>query len=122
MALNSSVTPITVDPNFSIPPNVVDLNYRNIDDPADSTTSRSADTGEVVNVTYDEVDYGEMGGDYYTYGGDTGSTDLLYPPDSVTVVSQTVRISADGRAVVDVVLEIDDTISGVTYDVRLTKP
>jgi len=121
MALNSSTKSIIVDPNFSIPPNVVDLEYRNIDEPGDSATSRSEETGEVVNVDYDVVTYGETGGDA-SEEENTGTVDTIFPPDSITVVSQTVRVGADGRTVVDVVLEIDSGIAGITYDVRLTKP
>ena len=111
----------SIDPNFSLPPGVIDLEYRNIDEPRDSGTERSEDTGEVVNVEYDDMSGGETPmGD--TDAGDDASGDTLYPPDSITLISQTVRIGADGRAVVDVVLEIDNSVAGVTYDVRVTKP
>lgn len=111
----------TIDPNFSLPPGVIDLEYRNLDEPGDSALTRDGDTGEVVNVDYDEVSYDEAGNDD-TGSGTDANGDTLYPPDSVTLVSQTVRITADGRTVVDVILEIDNSAAGIIYDVRLTKP
>jgi hypothetical protein len=113
----------SIDPNFSLPPGVIDLEYRNIDEPRDSSTERSEDNGEVINVDYDSSSFQELN----DWGNDTGtgtdsSGDILYPPDSITLVTQTVRITSDGRTVVDVVLEIDNSVAGVTYDVRLTKP
>lgn len=121
MAITSASVITTVDPNLPLPPNVLDLQYKNVEEAADSPTARSSETGEIVNVDYDEVPSSTIG----TSDGvavDAGTEDKLYPPDSVTVVSQTVRIASDGRAVVDVVLEIDSNIAGVTYDVRVTKP
>jgi hypothetical protein len=114
-------TTASIDPNFPLPPGVIDVEYRNIDEPYNSATERSAETGEVINVDYDEVSYGESSTDDADSGGTTTS-DMLYPPDSVTLVSQTVRITSDGRTVVDVILEVDNAAAGVTYDVRLTKP
>lgn len=112
---------VTIDPNFSLPPGVIDVGYKNIDEAGDSPTDRSTDTGEVINVDYDEVTYGEDGGE----GAEDDSPaagDTLFAPDSVTLLSQQTRITTDGRVVVDVILEVPDTAPGITYDVRLTKP
>lgn len=110
---------VTLDPNFSLPPGVIDIGYKDIDEVGESRTDRSTETGEVVNVDYDEVSYGEVNGDA---GSDTGGADKLFPPDAITLVSQQTRTTTDGRVVVDVILEVSDAIEGVTYDVRLTKP
>lgn len=113
-------TPVTIDPNFFLPPNVVDMRYANQEDASDSVTTRSPDTGEIVSVDYDVIDYSDT--------GETDATDeepvntLLSPPDYVTVVSQQVRVTSDGRFVVDVILDVEDINGVVQYDVRLTKP
>jgi hypothetical protein len=43
------------------------------------------------------------------------------PPTSYKIVEQRVRISSDGRAVVDVYLEFPDVAGIETIDVRVTK-
>lgn len=45
----------------------------------------------------------------------------LQPPDSMTVVSQTLRTAKDGSQVVDVVIEVPDVPGAVNYEVRISK-
>jgi len=46
----------------------------------------------------------------------------LYPPGTVNIVSQTVRITSGGQYVVDVVVDVVDSVPGISsYDIRLTK-
>ena len=116
---------VTLDPNFFLPPNVVDMRYADLEVESDSATTRSTETGEVINVDYQEVDYSEIApnpDDAAGAGNGTTSPTLIQPPDSVTVVSQTVRQTADGKFVVDVTLDVEDIPGVVQYDVRLTKP
>lgn len=55
-------------------------------------------------------------------GADIGSDpDTLAVPDSVTIVSQTVRISASGQSVVDVVIDVPDIPGADNYEIRTTK-
>lgn len=112
---------VTVDPNFSIPPGVVDMGYS---DPLSDETSqveRSAESGEIVAVTYDEVAPSEE---------ETGLDDsvkndqpisYIPTPDYMTVVSQTTRQTSDGRYVVDVVLEVEDLPGVSGYEVGISK-
>lgn len=113
--------PIEIDPNFFLPPTVVDMRYRNLEDAGDSTTTRSADTGEIVNVDYDEIEFSELDSDNDPFENDTVST-FLSPPDYVNIVSQQVRVASDGKFVVDIILDVEDIPNVVQYDVRLTKP
>lgn len=110
------VQPVEIDPNFFLPPNVVDMRYADIDEADDSATTRS-DTGEVVSVNYDEVDYSDL----ITDPGTGTVPPLLFPPDSVTLVSQQVRVTDDGRFVVDVILEVEDIPGVINFDVRTAK-
>jgi hypothetical protein len=113
--------PIEIDPNFFLPPTVVDMRYRNLEDASDSTTTRSDQTGEVVNVDYDEVSYSELERDTDPFENESVST-IISPPDYVTVVSQQVRVASDGKFVVDIILDVEDVPDAIQYDVRLTKP
>lgn len=109
--------PVEIDPNFFLPPNVVDMRYVDIDEEGNSSTTRSEDTGEIISVNYDEVDYSEFDSE-----PDTGTVPpLLSPPDSVTLVSQQVRVTDDGRFVVDVILEVEDMPGVINFDVRTAK-
>lgn len=114
--------PIALDPNFFLPPNVVDMRYVDPDVESDSATTR-ADNGEVVNVDYDEVDFSELSSQPDDDGAGQGSAPfLIQPPDSLSVISQQVRVTSDGRFVVDVILEVEDIAGVVQYDVRVAKP
>lgn len=43
---------------------------------------------------------------------------LLQPPERVAVVDQISRKAADGRSVVDIVLEVEDVVGATEYEVR----
>lgn len=42
-------------------------------------------------------------------------------PAILSVVSQEIRFGPDGKAIVDIILEIEDVANAVEYDVRVTK-
>lgn len=42
----------------------------------------------------------------------------LQPPDTVTIIEQVFRKGADGRTVVDLVIEVEDVPGAQTYEVR----
>lgn len=112
--------PVTLDPNFFLPPNVVDMRYVDPEVESDSATTRG-DNGEVINADYNEVDYSEIASNPDDAGSNT-VTYMIQPPDSVSVVSQQVRVTSDGRFVVDVILDVADIAGVVQYDVRVSKP
>jgi len=110
----------TVDPNFFLPPGVADLGYNNPDDKTDPALERSETTGEVIAFEYDESALGSDDGD--SSGADSGDTSSgLRPPDYVTVISQVMRLTSDGRYVVDIILDVEDIPGATTYEVGLTK-
>lgn len=121
MISNKSVKqtpPTELDPNFFLPPNVIDMRYVDTEEAADAELVRN-DDGEVSQVSYDEVDYSESLDDF-----DEGSNDensLLPTPDSVVLVSEEVRVTADGKFVVDVVLDVTEIGGTVNYEARVTK-
>lgn len=84
------------------------------DEAAGSTTAGadSTDTAVSYDINLTQVD---------TDAVTVSSPALLNPPTNISVFSQTVRFTSDGRAVVDVLLDIDDVPGALTYDVRVTK-
>lgn len=108
---------IEIDPNFFLPPNVVDMRYVDLEE-ADSNTMRDSE-GEVVGASYDEVSNAEF--EAIPTGSQDSSETMLPTPDSVSLVSQEVRVTADGKIVVDVVLDVADISGAVNYEVRMTK-
>src|SRR5688500_14528032 len=97
-----------IDPRFFLPPNVIDLNYSD-------KTLPSSDAPDATVVEGSLSDANDIE-DISTPGGES----ILPPPDSVTFVSQTVKVTSGGT-VVDVVIDVEE-ISGVTqFEVRITK-
>jgi len=108
--------PVEIDPNFFIPPNVVDMRYIDLES-QDSATDRD-DDGEIVNVDYEDSSYSGLDGD----SDDSGpSSSVISPPDDITVISQTVRVTQDGKFVVDVVLDVETIPGVVNYNVKVNK-
>lgn len=112
---------VTVDPNFNLPPGVVDLGYTNPDDKTDPSLERSSDTGEVVVFEYDELGLGIDDTDLSAEGEANNLSNGLMPPDYVSVISQVMRQTSDGRYVVDIILDVEDIPGATNYEVGLTK-
>lgn len=108
--------PIEIDPNFFIPPNLVDLRYSDINE--EDTSLQRDDDGEIVGTDYDVPAIYEEGEDLLP----AGSSSLIAPPDNITFVSQQVRVAADGKFVVDLIIEVADEPGIIKYDVSLSKP
>ena len=49
------------------------------------------------------------------------TTNYLQAPNTMSIVSQTVKVAPDGRFVVDVVIEVEDVPGAANYEVRLSK-
>ena len=52
---------------------------------------------------------------------DAGDADALFPPDTMEIVEARTRLDANGRTVVDIVVEVDGSPGTLQYDVRLSK-
>lgn len=61
-------------------------------------------------------------GDYDGLASDEAQTITagLYPPENIFVVDQIARKGADGRTVVDLVLEVEDMPGASEYEVRVS--
>ena len=102
---------IYVDPNFFLPPNVYDFRY--------SEKQNGNDTPEVDTQQSEEVIV-NPDGDGTTYSNPE-STAFLLIPESISVVSQTVKAAAGGGYLVDLVIEIPDMNGVENFDVAVTK-
>ncbi|AXH66571.1 hypothetical protein SEA_SPILLED_65 [Streptomyces phage Spilled] len=108
---------VIIDPNFFLPPGVVDARYPDEIEVDQEETTDVIDTDDVIDVdsdTLSEVDEPEE-------TGEDNETSVLLPPDTVIVVSQTIRVGENGQQVVDVVLEVPDVDESIQIDVRMTK-
>lgn len=103
--------PVVLDPNFFLPPNVVDVRYINDQDTAGFYGSDTVDDSDETVLEDPIVD------------PDDGTTtpNVIDAPTTMTIISQTVRVNPDGAFVVDVVIEVEDIPGIANYDVRLTK-
>lgn len=109
---------VVLNPVFFLPPDVIDV--RSGTPPTEN---------EEDGVTYDDVvDVDDVLTDSPI---DTGSDDfpiddgdaveMLPTPQWMNIIDQQVRIAPDGKAVVDVVIELEDVSGATEYDVRVAK-
>lgn len=90
------IPPTTVDPNFFLPPGVVEFTYAFNDD----TTMAESDPNLVVGEAEKVV---------------------LRPPNYIVIVSQTLRLMSSGQTNVDVVIDTEDVPGMSNYEVRISK-
>jgi hypothetical protein len=92
--------PVDIDPQFFLPPNVVDVRYSQDKDPSQYTVGDDEE-GQVIDDTI-------------------GSTVGMPIPETITIISKTARTTSSGT-VVDIVIEVPDYPGVKEYDVRLAK-
>lgn len=104
--------PATVlDQNFYVPQGLLNVETasKDADDYLDVDTVLEFDADDLLTPSPTGTDIG------------MGNTSGLQVPQTSTIVSQTMRILANGSAVVDVLIDVED-IQGITnYEIRLTK-
>lgn len=105
---------IIIDPNFPLPPGVVDARYPNEEEVDQGTVNETTSDGDLLVAP--NIEFVEPVEDQ-----DVNDISVLYPPDNLAVVSQTVRMGDNGQQVVDVVLEIFDVGESIQVDVRMSK-
>jgi len=101
MATRNDNTQVVIDDRFYVPPGMIDVRQ----------SGSSSDSGY----------YGpqDLTGDIQVVAPPAPT--LPTPPTSFQVVEQHVRVSSDGRAVVDLYLEFPDDEGVESIDVRVTK-
>ena len=104
----------TIDPRFFLPPNVVNLGYK---ESSSESNDEPVEAGnpEVDAIVTDLSYIEDMEGTF-----DSADETRMLPPDYITVVSQTARVTSGGT-VVDVVIDVEDIANIGQFEVRLTK-
>jgi hypothetical protein len=111
---------IVLDPTFFLPPDVVDVRVGNANDPSEDDGATFDDVVDSDDVLVTDEDL--AGGDDSAPIDDDGEgVELLPTPQWMNIIDQQVRIAPDGKAVVDVVIELEDVSGATEYDVRITK-
>lgn len=96
---------ILLDPRFYVPAFVIDVRQEGErDGEMDYLPGNVADAGPTI-----------------TTPGTGAGTNIPMPPTTISVVSETVRKTSDGRTVVDLVLEFPDVQGIEQIDVGMTK-
>lgn len=120
---------VAIDPRLFIPDGVIDIGVKSSEIDPDNPTP-TADNGETSEDTVDSptdtVGTGDGTDVVYTpptndVPVESGELDMLPTPQSIVIVSQTIRIAPDGSSLVDVVIDVEDIPGVSNYDVRVTK-
>lgn len=108
---------VVIDPNFYVPGDVANVRPASTEDliPSDP------DQDYLSGADYDSAIIDAIGTDTTTPPPDpVGGTDTLGAPQTISIVSQTVRTTSDGTTVVDVVIATEDIAGATNYEVRIT--
>jgi hypothetical protein len=101
-----------IDPRFFLPPGVVDLEYSDQQKASSDTPVQEGDDDEQL---VEPTEFSVAPEDYANT-----NENALYPPDTITLVSQTVKNVAGGGYLVDVIIDVPGN-STDQFEVRLTK-
>jgi hypothetical protein len=106
---------VVIDPQFFLPPGVNDARYPSAEELEIKDVPEVVDdddteiTGEVTFVEPEETSDAQT------------QTDSLTAPDSITIISQTIRTAENGQHVVDIIIDVEDVDSSIQIDVRIAK-
>lgn len=110
---------VVLDPQFFLPPDVVDVRVGRASDPVEDD---GVTFDDVVDADDAFVEDGEIADTPNIPTDDDGEgAEMLPTPQWMNIIDQQVRIAPDGKAVVDVVIELEDVTGATEYDVRITK-
>ena len=101
------------DPNLELPIGLKNVNV-----------TPTVQEGTVVESPENDVELDPQTESYEDEASDDSdediANDILEPPGSFEILSQTVRTAPDGRQVVDIVIEVEDMPGAADYDFRIT--
>lgn len=120
---------VTIDPRLFVPTSVLGISVKSSEIDPDLPTPNPADDEDISDSTSPSGDTGSGDGSDVVYEppsnndipAESGEVDKLPTPQTLTIVSQTIRIAPDGSSLVDVVIEVEDIPGVSNYDVRVTK-
>jgi hypothetical protein len=105
---------VVLNPAFFLPPDVIDVRVADTSDPSQEDEVTYDDVVDVDDILVEDTPNVSIDDD-----GEGG--EILPTPQWMTIIEQQVRISTDGTAVVDVIIELEDVTGATEYDVRVTK-
>lgn len=116
---------VVINPAFFLPPDVVDVRVGDTSDPTEEDGVTYDDVIDADDVLTDDdgssTDDGDTGTPSVPTDDDGEGAEMLPTPQWMNIIDQQVRIAPDGKAVVDVVIELEDITGATEYDVRITK-
>jgi len=113
---------VVLHPAFFLPPDVVDIRVSDTSDPSEEDGVTFDDVIDADDVIDGSADDGGISDTPNIPTDDDGEgVEVLPTPQWMNIISQQVRIAPDGKAVVDVVIELEDVTGASEYDVRITK-
>jgi hypothetical protein len=116
---------VVLNPVFFLPPDVVDVRVEDTSDPTEEdgvTYDDVIDADDALTEDGSSTDDGTVVDTPNIPLDDDGEgAEVLPTPQWMQIIDQQVRIAPDGKAVVDVVIELEDVTGATEYDVRMTK-
>lgn len=121
---------VNLDPRLFVPEGVIDIGVKSNEIDPDLPTPNPEDEDDATGAdsgSNSDAGSGDGGDVVYTpptnnnVPAESGETEMLPTPQSITIVSQTIRIAPDGSSLVDVVIDVEDIPGVPNYDVRVTK-
>jgi hypothetical protein len=114
---------VVLNPAFFLPPDVIDVRVADTSDPTeeDGVTYDDVISADDVLIDGSTSDDGVSDTPNVPTDDDGEGAELLPTPQWMSIIDQQVRIAPDGKAVVDVVIELEDVTGATEYDVRITK-
>lgn len=113
---------VTVDPRLFLPEGVIDMSLKSAEIEPDSPVGvpledvlEDDNAVDPSDVVYDDGSAPE------TDEGGQEEVDTLPTPQYILVLDQVVRFAPDGKALVDVTIEVEDIPGISNYEVRMTK-
>jgi hypothetical protein len=105
---------VILNPVFFLPPDVIDVRVGDTSDPSEEDGVTYDDVVESSDVLVDDTPN-------IPIDDDGEGAEVLPTPQWMNIIDQQVRIAPDGKAVVDVVIELEDVTGATEYDIRMTK-
>ena len=111
---------VVLNPLFFVPPDVVDVRVGVDDDLVEDDSITYDDVIESDDVITSDSSLADSAPSV-PEDDDGEGVEVLPTPQWMNIIDQQVRIAPDGKAVVDVVIELEDVSGATEYDVRVTK-
>jgi hypothetical protein len=117
---------VILNPQFFLPPDVIDVRVADTSDPSQEDGVTYDDVIDADDVLADGSDDSSIDGGVsdtpnIPSDDDGEGAEVLPTPQWMNIIDQQVRIAPDGKAVIDVVIELEDVTGATEYDVRMTK-